>query len=232
MKRKILSLLLFGAMLVGFCACDEPTDPFNGHEYVDLGLPSGTLWATCNVGATNPEDAGDYFAWGETQPKENYNWENEGEYKWGVFDGKDKTNYGMTKYNKKDSLLTLEAADDAATANWGGKWRMPTEEECQELLGLCYCEWDTTRRGYIITSRAEGNNNSIFLPAAGWCMGRSPNYVGSGGFYWSSSIETIPPRPCFARHLDLYIVPDYGRFTNSRYRYFGMSVRPVCSPQR
>ncbi len=230
--KKALSVLLFGAMMVGFYACNEPTDPFNGHEYVDLGLPSGTLWATCNVGATSPEDAGDYFAWGETQPKENYNWENEGEYKWGVFDGKDKTNYGMTKYNKKDSLLTLEAADDAATANWGGKWRIPTEIECAELLAFCTWEWDAMKNGFIVTSIAEGNTNSIFLPAAGLCGGRNPNYVGSRGYYWSSSIETMPIRSFFARDLRLCIDPDYGCIINSQKRFVGMSIRPVCSPQR
>ncbi len=225
--KKTLSVLLFGAMMVGFYACNEPTDPFNGHEYVDLGLPSGTLWATCNVGATNPEDAGDYFAWGETKPKENYNWENEGEYKWGIDTWADNTNYGMTKYNTTDGKTVLEAADDAATANWGDKWHMPTKAEFQELLDECNWKWDTTKRGYTITSKAEGNTYSIFLPAAGFRSGTTLEYESSSGFYWSSSLEESTPNSAYCLG-----------FSESNYncaiggRYSGQSVRPVCSPQR
>ncbi|MCQ2319676.1 MAG: hypothetical protein MJZ90_12290 [Bacteroidales bacterium] len=102
------------------------------HEYVDLGLPSGLLWATCNVGADSPEDYGDYFAWGETETKSDYDWDT---YKW--CNGSYNT---LTKYNTKssygtvDNKTTLELSDDAARANWGGSWRMPTEAEFQELI--------------------------------------------------------------------------------------------------
>ena len=114
---------------------DNATGTENGHDYVDLGLPSGTKWATCNVGATAPEEYGDYFAWGETEPKTTYNWDT---YKW--CNGSEDT---FTKYNTKSSYGTvdnktqLELADDAARANWGGQWRMPTDAEWTELCKNC-----------------------------------------------------------------------------------------------
>ncbi len=198
-------------------------------EYVDLGLTSGTLWATCNVGATAPEQYGDYFAWGETEPKENYDWTNEGDYKWGVAKWNGETYEGMTKYNNEDGLLTLEAADDAATANWGGKWRTPTQKEMQELLDECQRDWTTDyngtgKAGYIITSKAEGNTNAIFLPAAGYYDQSYLTLVGSQGYYWSSSL--YEDFPGFINVLyfgsDFYI----GSFNR---RCSGYSVRPVCS---
>ncbi len=94
---------------------------YNGHHYVDLGLPSGLLWAVCNVGAEKMEAYGDYFAWGETEPKDNYDWNT---LKYWDYD----VNY-VTKYNYDDGLVTLEAEDDAATANWGGAWRTPKRVE-------------------------------------------------------------------------------------------------------
>ena len=114
----------------------------NGHEYVDLGLPSGNLWATCNVGAESPEDYGDYFAWGETEPKECYSQDN---YKWYVG-----TSY--TKYNNTDKKTTLELSDDAANVNWGGDWRMPTRAEHEELTNHCSWTWTTINNinGYMI----------------------------------------------------------------------------------
>ncbi len=198
-------------------------------EYVDLGLPSGTLWATCNVGATAPEQAGDYFAWGETEPKENYDWTNEGDYKWGVAKWNGETYEGMTKYNNEDGLLTLEAADDAATANWGGKWRTPTQKEMQELLDECQRDWTTDyngtgKAGYIITSKAEGNTNAIFLPAAGYYDQSYLTLVGSQGYYWSSSLYEESPSVVNVLYFgsDFYI----GSFNR---RCSGYSVRPVCS---
>ena len=106
----------------------------NGHEYVDLGLPSGIKWATCNVGATTPEEYGDYFAWGETQPKDYYDWST---YKYCNGDEYSITKYcTRSTYGTVDIKTTLELSDDAARVNWGGKWRMPTIEEQKELLVL------------------------------------------------------------------------------------------------
>ena len=105
--------------------------------YVDLGLPSGTLWATCNVGAYTPEGRGEYFAWGETETKDSYSWSN---YKWcyGTYDSMNKyfSNYGYATVDNKE---TLDLEDDAAYVNWGEDWRMPTSEEMEELYSNCYC---------------------------------------------------------------------------------------------
>ena len=140
----------------------------NGHEYVDLGLPSGLKWATCNVGATAPEEYGDYFAWGETETKATYDLSN---YKWcnGTYESMTKycTN---SEYGIVDNKTTLELSDDAARVNWGGSWRMPTKAEQDELRNTDNCTWEWTTQngvnGYKVTSKKNGN--SIFLP--GFCM--------------------------------------------------------------
>ncbi len=186
MKQKLFTLFALVAIAAGATA----QTTHEGHEYVDLGLTSGTLWATYNVGASAPEEAGGYFAWGETQPKENYAWKNEGEYKWGVYNLSDATNYGMTKYNKTDGKTVLEAEDDAAHVNWGGDWRMPTIEEQQELLDECDWSWDSTKKGYTVTGK---NGNAIFLPAAGFRYDSSLGYAGGYGYYWSSSLREASP---------------------------------------
>ena len=171
------------------------------HEYVDLGLPSGTLWATSNVGANAPEEYGDYFAWGETDPQSDnaYNWDS---YKY--YDGNN-----LTKYTGSDGLTTLEASDDAATANWGGKWRMPTGGEWEELYNNTTRTW-TTQNGVYGRLFTASNGNSIFLPAAG-----------SG--YWSASLDTYDPNYAIDFLLD-----SWGSYcTSSFYRIYGLPVRPV-----
>ncbi len=228
--KKLFSMLLCGAMLVSFNACEQNDDVNDGnvansHEYVDLGLPSGILWATCNVGATSPEDYGDFYAWGETQPKEKYDWLVEGDYKWGIDDSAS-PNYGMVKYNSTDGKTILDSSDDAATANWGGEWRMPTREECQELLTNCTWQWTTLKgvNGYKVSSNVEGNSNYIFLPAAGRSHATELIGVGSDGNYWSSSLEEQSP-DCAG---DLCFYPDE-YYWNGHSRCLGQSVRPVCS---
>ena len=152
------------------------------HAWVDLGLPSGTKWATCNVGASSPEDYGDYFAWGETQPKSEYNWST-------YFDTDDG---GSTfkKYNNDGGLTGLEPVDDAATANWGSEWRTPSQVQIQELINSEYTttEWTTLNDiyGYKITSKS--NSNSIFLPAAGYYWYNNLYFTGTHGNYWSCSL--------------------------------------------
>lgn len=178
----------------------------NGHAYVDLGLPSGTLWATCNVGATTPEGYGDYFAWGETTTKSTYD---ESTY----FDNHNKT--------------VLDPEDDAAHVNWGGSWRMPTEAECQELLDNCTWTWTTQNgiNGYKVTSNKAGYTDKfIFLPAAGARFGSVLDGVGSYGIYWSSSLG-------YASFLasDLEVDSDRHRLNNCT-SHSGVSVRPVLQP--
>ena len=191
----------------------------NGHEYVDLGL--SVKWATCNVGATKPEEYGDYFAWGETLPKDYYDWSS---YKW--CNG---TAYTLTKYNNSstygtvDDKTVLESADDAATTNWGGSWRMPTDAELTELRENCTWTWTQINsiNGYNVTSNKIGN--SIFLPAAGYCRDSLLYYAGNSGLYWSSSLYAGIPYDAYELNFDSESTErnDWGRDC-------GRTVRPVC----
>ena len=183
------------------------------HEYVDLGLPSGTLWATCNVGANAPEEYGDYFAWGETAPKDVYNWST-----YQYYDGSN-----LAKYTGSDGLTTLLPEDDAATTNWGNEWRMPTKEEWQELLDNTTNKW-TTQNGVNGRLFTGSNGNSLFLPAVGFRWDDDLNYVGSYGYYWSSSLNTDGPNDAWL--FDLYS-DYYGMY--SLYRGYGQAVRAVRS---
>ena len=192
------------------------------HEYVDLGLPSGLLWATCNVGANTPEEYGGYFAWGETQPKDYYDWST---YQYCMGSSTtmtkycDNPSYGFNGFT--DNLTTLLPEDDAATANWGSDWRMPTIGEWQELYNNTTCTWTTQNgvNGHLFTA---SNGNSLFLPAAGCRGGSDLNWAGSIGYYWSSSLDTDYPGRAWERvfHSDNYGVDFSGR-------YYGQSVRPV-----
>ncbi len=203
------------------------TTPEIGREWVDLGLPSGTLWATCNVGANSPEEYGDYFAWGETSTKETYN---SSTYKYGYLNSTSST---LTKYCNNadygnngftDTLTTLEACDDAATANWGPGWRMPTYDEMNELNNNCTVTW-TTQNGVNGRLFTGPNGNSIFLPAAGYRYG-SELSAGSFSRYWSSSLYT--DYPYYARYLYFHSGNCY---IDYYYRCYGYSVRPVCVSQ-
>ena len=193
-------------------------------EYVDLGLPSGIKWADRNIGANKPEDYGDYFAWGETEPKEMYD---QNTYKWYSSASSGLTKYCTnSSYGNVDNKTVLEASDDAATANWGGQWRMPTKEERDELYE--YCDWEEVARsngviGYQITS--EINGNSIFLPLAGCKDG---GWVNSYyGFYWTSSLHLDDNWNAYDVNFQLggsIIMNDDSRFN-------GRSVRPVYGPR-
>ena len=180
----------------------------SAHPYVDLGLPSGLLWATCNVGADSPEDYGDYFAWGETTPKSTYTWDN---YQFG-------TSTALTKYNESDGLTTLLPEDDAATANWGDGWRMPTRVECQELLNNT--TWSSVQQngvdGLLITGP---NGNSIFLPWAGRYDGSNLQNAGRMGYFWMNVLNA----PKWARCVNF----SYSAWEGDKDRYCGYSVRPV-----
>ena len=195
--------------------------------YVDLGLPSGTLWATCNVGADDPEDYGDYFAWGETQPKDAYSWSNyqhcNGSYNT-LIKYCNKSSYGYNGFT--DNLTTLLPEDDAATANWGADWRMPTKNEWMELYQNTTHVW-TTRNGIRGRLFVGPNGNSIFLPAAGGRYENTLSAVGSGGNYWSSSLYTTVPGYSWY----YYFSSDYSSMCNNN-RYYGRSVRAVRSTGR
>ena len=186
-----------------------------GHKYVDLGLPSGTLWSVTNVGADSPENFGDFFAWGETTPKTKYSWSN---YKHG--NGRDCD--VSKKYNTTDNKTTLERSDDAAYQNWGSDWRMPTQAQFQELKDNC--KWTWTTRNDVHGYEVKGpNDNTIFLPAAGFNLGTGHGSYGSSGNYWSSTLYT--DYPIYGRVLwfnSSEVLPD-----NCCNRYCGQSVRPV-----
>ena len=215
--KKIFYLVALVAISLLFVQCEQnelgkSSGKHNGHEYVDLGLPSGLKWATCNVGATTPEEYGDYFAWGEVEPKTTYNWDT---YKY--YDGSN-----LTKYTGNDSKTVLDPEDDAAAVNWGGAWRMPTDEEWSELVDECTCTW-TTQSGVAGRKVTGPNGNSIFLPAAGYTDTSGLSDVGSIGYYWSSSLVSGYPNDAYNVYFYSGSVDVYGYG-----RIYGQSVRPVC----
>ena len=179
------------------------TGTINGHEWVDLGLPSGTKWATCNIGANAPEGYGNYYAWGETTTKSSYTEEN------------------CRTYGVSMNDISGNANYDAARANWGSTWRMPTKAEMKELRDNCTWTWTTQNgvNGYKVTG---SNGNSIFLPAAGYCFRSSRYHVGEHGYYWSSAPDES--RTGYAYDLGFYSGYLSVYWSN---RLDGLTVRPV-----
>ena len=192
----------------------------NGYAYVDLGL--SVKWATMNVGANKPEDYGDYFAWGETTTKDNYNW---GTYKHcsGLGD------VYILKYNTSssegtvDNKTQLELTDDAAHVNWGGSWRMPTYAEWTELIEQCTWTWMYLNGAYGKKVTSKTNGNSIFLPAAGCREEKTLYIVNSYGSYWSSSLLTK-----YSAHARSVYFVSSNMDWRDYLRHYGNSVRPVC----
>ena len=203
---------------------EGPDDNPELHEYVDLGLPSGTLWATCNVGANSPEEYGDYFAWGETQPKSDNNYSISA-YRYYDSVYKVYTKYCLqSDYGTIDNKSELEMSDDAATVNWGVDWQMPSLEQFKELINSSYTTttWTTLNgvNGRMIVSKSNGNR--IFLPAAGFRGDTSLSSAGSNGSYWSRSLLTsYSNNACYLSFYSSNIRANY------YYRCYGLSVRPV-----
>ena len=210
--------------LISLANKNESSDMHNGHEYVDLGLPSGTLWATCNVDANTPEDGGGAYAWGETELKEDYSWDT---YKWAT--GRPtKDNHTITKYCDRngygsiDGKMTLDAEDDVAHVKWGGSWHIPTDAEWQELMDNCNAEWirQNNVRGYRFTA---SNGNSIFIPVGEY---RYSSEVVSNDFeYWSSSLR---PDAHATNANGIWRSNSLLELTGMM-RYEGHTVRPVIS---
>ncbi len=193
----------------------------DGHKFIDLGLPSGLLWAEKNVGADSPLEDGCYFAWGETYPgtKSDYSWDT---YTLGT------STDNLTKYNSNDGKTVLDKEDDAAYVNWGPSCRMPTNEEFKELLTYCKWEWTSktasdgsTVNGYTVSSTV--NSNSIFLPASGT---RDEENYGHGqyGYYWSSTLYN----DCRYAYYLGFTSESSGRYASNRPN--GHTVRPVAEP--
>ena len=196
----------------------------SGHDYVDLDLPSGTLWATCNIGASNPEDFGDYYAWGETQTKSVYNWES---YRYAQ--GTSKHDPRLTKYcgssdmgnnGFTDNLTTLQGSDDPATANWGNGWHTPSDRQWNELMINTTCQWTTRNgvKGLLCTSKKNGE--SVFLPAAGYRWDSSSKDDNVYGYYNSSDLVYSYP-------INLMVFMFDELDTAGGWRPCGRSVRPV-----
>lgn len=177
------------------------TGIINGHGYVDLGL--SVKWATCNVGASSPSDYGDYFAWGETSTKSEYTEDN------------------SVTYEKSMGDISGDSRYDAARANWGGTWRLPTKVEIDELVKRCKRKWTTYggHEGYLITGP---NDKSIFLPAAGCYKGTSLDYVGSFGCYWYSTPFEFNIQDAYYLSIRNDDFNMYGMI-----RSYGRNVRPV-----
>ena len=200
---------------------EKNTGSVNNHDWVDLGLPSGLKWATNNIGAKTPEDRGDYFAWGEVTPKINYGWSY---YKYRNQMGNQISKYcGDGGYGIIDNKFVLEESDDAASVNWGGRWRTPTKEEFEELKMHCEFTWEDRSgiKGFKVTSKTNGH--SIFFPAAGYYDKDGFFSEDETGNYWSSSV-TKGDRPYDA--WDLYFSKD-NVFLNHDYRHHGLNIRPV-----
>jgi hypothetical protein len=213
-----------------------------GYNYVDLGLTSGTKWATANVGADRPQDYGNYYAWGETTTKETYNWST-------YLDGNisSYSDCGTDKDALKGVTDIAGTQYDAAYVNWGGKWRMPTMVQQDELINQCYCVWtesynNSNVKGYIVykakTSSDKGkyvykgetpsssyslSDAHIFLPDAGYRNNGDLYISGSSGGYWSSSLGTDDPH--YAWYVFFYSDGVYDELDD--YRGLGQSVRAV-----
>ena len=175
----------------------------NGHAYVDLGLPSGLKWATCNIGATTPEEYGNYYAWGETTTKTSY------------------TQSNSVTYNQQMGNISGNIQYDAARANWGSTWRIPTKEEIEELLSNCSWNWTTQNGvyGYRVTGT---NGNKIFLPATGFCYDTSHFHVGENGYYWASTPYSIYINAAYVLYFD-----NEKHKESYEQRGCGLMVRPV-----
>lgn len=189
----------------------------NGHEFVDLGLPSGTLWAAQNMGASAPEQVGEYYAWGELEPKETYTWAT-----YALCGGTSKTliRYnGIADYGTIDNKVQLALDEDAACQQWGGLWRIPTSEQAQELKSYCTWVLDSNRGGYVVTGP---NGNTILMPITGYMDGSSLRGATSLSQYWTSSLCVDYPTNANS------LVLETRSFDKNVLRYCGRTIRPVA----
>ena len=232
MKNKFYYLVfaLFSLALLSSCSDDD--EPKSGDNVdksamaVDLGLPSGTLWADRNVGADTPEDYGDYFAWGETKGFKS----GKSDFSWSTYLFCNGSKDELTKYCLSssfgyhgfvDNKEELDMSDDAASVNWDKNWRMPSFDQIKELLAKCL--WTRTTSNGVNGYRVTGpNGNSIFLPAAGYRRAGEVCYAGSSAYYWSRSLSSLNSNDAYC----LYFNSDYFSW-DYNFRYSGESVRPV-----
>ena len=253
MAKKFFSMAMLAMLATSFVACDKNDDDNDNvnTDVVDLGLPSGIKWATCNVGATNPWNYGNYYAWGETETESDYSWDN---YKYCNGSGKklnkycSDANFGYDSFT--DDLTTLESSDDVATAVFGADYSMPTTADWDELCNQCYWVWTTNYNehnvsGYIVyRAKSDGDKGGkvynggtapasyslsdvhIFLPAAGYRYNSGLYFAGNAGYFWSSSLYGHDPSGARNSNFDCNNV--YPSSNNDR--CCGLSVRPVKRP--
>lgn len=205
--QAITTFISFISLLFPFIVSAQTSGSHNGHDYVDLGLPSGVKWATCNIGASSPSSAGSYFAWGETGTKSEYRPDN-----------------SFTN-EKNISDFSGNSTYDAARSNWGGKWRTPSKTDCEELINNCTWSWATLNgvKGYKVTGP---NGNSIFLPLTGY---HSVNFINdhNSGYYMTST----PTAAGNGHYKGAYQLKFYSvnRFLTGKIRSNGYAVRPVMN---
>lgn len=234
--------LLFAAFAVAlFASCEEENlvDANNKEVsgYVDLKLPSGTLWATCNVGATSPGEHGVYFAWGETtsQPSNHFDWDS--------YKLCDRTYNTLTKYFFKtsegigtpDNQKVLSSDDDAATANWGSSWKMPTMEQFEELSNPKYCKWTWSHKGsaagyMIVAADPAVSSDTLFLPASGYGYLGGRTEGNSTGHYWTSQVNTADAHLARSISFNSKMILTENVFSENMhqsFRCYGLTVRPV-----
>ena len=239
-------LLILAASLLLTSSCTTTSKcGINGHEYVDMGLPSKTVWATCNVGAKKAEDYGNFYAWGETMPKNDYSWETytlpyeTTGYKKPVLGDREftdkQTPHRLT--GPYTESMNMQPEDDAATVNWGNEWSIPTLEQWQELCDTTLCRWKQQKKGFLVTSKKNGK--SIFLPACGNYYGKEApkTFLNEGdsvrydGLYWSSTLSGKGRFEYSASYLRFntgYQRMKLPILTSIPDLYCGMSIRPVA----
>ena len=215
----VLAVMFFGTVGNGKVNVtndkDKSTDKV---EAVDLGL--SVKWANMNVGANKPSSFGSYFAWGETKPKDYYSW---GTYVWSKGD----TQF-LTKYSTTDRISQLAPSDDAASANLGGDWRMPTADEFEELVNPDNCTWEWTSKdgvnGYKVTGKKTGN--SIFLPITGFRFYGDVQFRAFSGVYWTSSLYIANTKKAWCLEFNFSDVSvHYGNLSSNRFS--GRCIRAV-----
>jgi hypothetical protein len=213
----LISLFVASAGNAKVNGMEESKAP-DGVEAVDLGL--SVKWANMNVGASKESGFGSYFAWGETKPKAYYSWNT---YAW----SKENTQL-LIKYSTTDGKSQLVPSDDAAHANWGGEWRMPTMEECEELTDPDKCKWEWMTKdgvnGYKVTGKKTGN--SIFLPITGLRFYEGIQFRAVYGYYWTSTLYTTTPNKAWCLEFNVSDVNvHFGNLSSNRFS--GRCIRAV-----
>lgn len=227
---KYITLILPVIFVASLSSCDSDEEqvtpeeqeqvvvikPAEYHEYVDLGLPSGTLWAAYNIGASKPEEIGSYFAWGEISPKNNYNWQT-------YIDSENGSDSKFKKYYQNGGKTSLEPANDAAIMNWGDGWNTPTLNQIRELESSTFTKWKIVElngvKGRLVVSLLNGNR--LFLPAAGERINSNMANM-ANGYYWSSSLNATQSNSAYIFGFESNPV-----VRGAELRFVGLPIRPV-----